>query len=58
MRLQDRDRAWRRKRHWRSAYSDEQVRELVRTLCGDDTYLNFQDEAHVGPNTMLTEDEV
>ena len=37
-------------------YSDEQVGELVRRMCGDDTYVKFQDKADVSTDTMFPED--
>ena len=37
-------------------YSNEQVGELLRRLCGDDTYVNFQDEAEIGTNLMFPKD--
>ena len=39
-------------------YSDEQGAELVRKMCGDDAYMNFLDEADVGPDPIIPEDEV
>ena len=38
-------------------YSGEQVGGLVSRLCGDDAYVNFQDEADVVADSMFPEDD-
>ena len=34
-------------------YSDDQVGELMLRMRGDDSYVNFQDEADIGADTMF-----
>ena len=38
-------------------YSDDQVGELVQRMCGDDTYVKFQDEADVGADPIFPKDD-
>ena len=34
-------------------YTDQKVRDLMYRMCGNGAYVNFQDEADVGPNQMF-----
>ena len=38
-------------------WGKDKVEELVSKLCGDNIFVNFRDEANVGPDPMFPEDE-